>query len=48
MEVHRQPTLDTGKRFGFGYAEVTIYQTGEAIAPLAKPDVHIAVADLLP
>lgn len=48
VEVYRQPVPDSGKRYGFGYQEVAVYKTGESIIPLAKPNVPIAVADLLP
>ena len=39
--VHRNPTPD-------GYAEVTEYAETESLAPLARPDAQIRVADLLP
>ena len=41
VEVRRNPTSD-------GYQDVTVYKAGERIAPLAKPDVTVAVDDLLP
>ena len=39
--VHRAPTAE-------GYADVRTYAIGESVAPLARPDALIAVADLLP
>jgi len=46
VEVHRTPgALPNG---AFGYAEVIIYNSGQAIAPLAMPNAAVAVADLLP
>ncbi len=39
--VHRQPTAD-------GYADVQTYDETASIATLARPDVLITVADLLP
>lgn len=46
VEVHRRPLAD-GQTFG-GYREVTIFRSGQFIAPLAKPNAQVAVADLLP
>ncbi len=46
VEAHRRPGAQpTG---AFGYADITIYQSGQAIAPLAMPNAAVAVADLLP
>jgi Uma2 family endonuclease len=41
LEVHRDPSPT-------GYKNVSILKRGDHIAPLAKPDASIAVADLLP
>ncbi len=48
LEVHRQPRADAASEFGFSYAEKQICKEGESVAPLAKPEAVIAVADLLP
>lgn len=48
LEVFRQPVPDAAAPFWFSYNERPIYQRTEAVAPLAKPDVVIAVAALLP
>jgi Uma2 family endonuclease len=39
--VHRQPTVE-------GYREVVAYAETESLAPLAKPEAMVTVADLLP
>ena len=41
LEVHRDPTGDA-------YRSVRSLRAGETVAPLARPDATIAVADLLP
>jgi Uma2 family endonuclease len=41
VEVRRQPGAD-------GYASVATFGEGESVAPLARPDAPVAVADLLP
>ena len=41
LEVRRDPTGDA-------YRSVRSLRAGEAVAPLARPDATIAVADLLP
>lgn len=48
LEVFRKPVPDAAAPFWFSYSERVIYQETEAVAPLAKPDVLIAVAALLP
>jgi Uma2 family endonuclease len=48
LEVHRNPAADRSKLFGFGYSSRIILDPGDAIAPLAAPHAHVAVADLLP
>jgi Uma2 family endonuclease len=48
LEVHRGPMRDPSQLFGFGYGEVTIIGENELASPLAKPEIQIAVADLLP
>ncbi len=46
VEVHRDPqtAMPSGSRF----ASVQVLRNGDVIAPLARPDRRIAVADLLP
>jgi Uma2 family endonuclease len=46
--AHRDPGEMPEQPYGFGYRDVRVYQAGEEIAPLAKPDASIPVADLLP
>ena len=41
LEVHREPAAT-------GYRSVTTLRAGDRIAPLARPGVEVAVADLLP
>ncbi len=48
LEVHRNPIADPSRAFGFWYADRTILDPGDAIAPLAAPTARVAVADLLP
>lgn len=39
--VHRQPA-------GEAYADIAVYREDESLAPLARPDASVRVADLLP
>ena len=48
LEVHRYPTSDAARLYGFGYAEITVLTAAESVVPLAMPQASIAVADLLP
>lgn len=48
VEVHRGPTPDLSGEFGWRYADVQTSRSGASISPLSRPDVTIAVADLLP
>ena len=48
LEVHRNPGPDSAAVFGVCYADVKALSNGDLISPLARPDVTIAVADLLP
>lgn len=48
LEVLRNPVADPSKRFGYGYADVTLLHEGQTISPLAAPSAVIRVADLLP
>jgi len=48
LEVFREPTADSSARFGHRYAKSFVRKAKQTIAPLAKPDGEIRVADLLP
>ncbi|MCS7066372.1 MAG: Uma2 family endonuclease [Fimbriimonadales bacterium] len=47
VEVYREPAPMEGTVFGFGYKVREIRTPGEAICPLAKPDIAIKVEELL-
>jgi len=48
VEIHRGPAPDPTARFGWRYQDVQMFREGAAISPLARPDITIAVSDLLP
>ena len=48
LEVHRQPAAMTDMPLGHGYPSITRSTETETVSPLAAPDSHIPVADLLP
>lgn len=48
VEVLRRPEPDPSTQFGWRYFDAETFRAGAAISPLARPDVTIAVADLLP
>jgi Uma2 family endonuclease len=48
LEVHRAPAADAAAEFGWRYGNIQSFGTGTSISPLCRPDVTIAVADLLP
>ena len=48
LEVYRRPALDRSAEFGWRYLDVQALRSGTTVAPLARPDVTVAVADLLP
>ena len=48
LEVYRHPIADTKSKTGYSYAEKLIFSEGDSVSPIAKADVTIAVADLLP
>jgi Uma2 family endonuclease len=48
LEVYRNPIADPAHPYGFRYADRTILDPGDSIAPLAAPQANVAVADLLP
>lgn len=48
LEIYRQPALDRSAEFGWRYLDVQVLRPGAFVSPLSRPDVTIAVADLLP
>ena len=46
VEVYRKPFNDPEK--GFIYREQAVFGADQSISPLAKPEVLIKVADILP
>ncbi len=48
LEVYRQPVPDASTPFGHSYAEVKRLGGSERVTPLARPQLHILVSDLLP
>jgi Uma2 family endonuclease len=48
LEVYRDPVADSTQLFGFRYNSRTILDPPDTVAPLAAPQAHITVADLLP
>ncbi len=48
FEVYRGPALDRSAEFGWRYLDVQALRPGATVAPLARPDVTVAVADLWP
>jgi len=48
LEVYRQPIPDPDAEYGFRYAEVRIYQSGEQVTPQALSAGVVAIDDLLP
>lgn len=48
LEVYRQPAPDRSAEFGWRYLDVQVLRPGATVSPLSRPDVTVAVADLLP
>jgi Uma2 family endonuclease len=48
LEIRRKPVPDSSQDYGYRYADVTILFPGDSASPLAAPQAHIRVADLLP
>lgn len=46
--VFREPTEDAKTRFGWHYQSEQTFSKDQSIAPLARPDAPVNVADLLP
>jgi Uma2 family endonuclease len=48
LEVYRRPVTDPTADFGWRYDNVQTLRAGASISPLCRPDLTVAVADLLP
>ena len=48
VEVHRGPVPDLSGEFDWRYWNIETFHAGASISPLWRPDVTVAVADLLP
>jgi Uma2 family endonuclease len=48
LEVYRKPAKDQSQTYGYRYADVQTFLTGETASPLAAPKARIKVAELLP
>lgn len=48
LEIRRRPAPMPEQPFGFGYADINLRRAGDTVAPLAAPQIPVAVADLLP
>jgi Uma2 family endonuclease len=48
LEIRRNPRPDSNATFGFDYTSIDYFRVGDFVSPLARPDVQIAVADLMP
>lgn len=48
LEVYREPTAEAGAPYGWRYARREVIAQSGRVAPLARPSVAVAVADLLP
>src|SRR5205814_4932149 len=46
LDVHRERVADDTQAHGFRYGSTRVYRSGDSIAPLAKANATIAVADL--
>lgn len=48
LEVRRRPVEDSTAIFAYSYSTLQILAENEIVSPLAKPEVEIKIADLLP
>jgi len=48
LEVYRDPVPMPQTRYGWGYQTVRQYAIEDLVSPLAAPQAHIAIVDLLP
>lgn len=48
LEIYRRPITDEEAFYGFSFAEIQIFTESDTVSPLAKTEIEIKVADLLP
>lgn len=48
IEVYRRPATDNSAELGWRYLDVGLFTPGNTIVPVARPDVVVAVSDILP
>jgi Uma2 family endonuclease len=48
IEVYRDPAEDRSAELGWRYLDVGLFSPGSTIVALARPDVAVAVSDILP
>jgi Uma2 family endonuclease len=48
LEVYRHPAPAASAEFGWRYLDVQVFSAGATVSPLARPDIALAVTDLLP
>jgi len=48
LEVYREPLHDVSGPFGWRYGTVETLTSDATVSPLAKPETHLRVAELLP
>jgi Uma2 family endonuclease len=48
LEVYRNPEPNPGAPFGWRYRSASIMGPGTSVTPLARPDGHVQIIDLLP
>ena len=48
LEVYRDPEPDPGAPFGWRYRPASIMGPGTSVTPLARPDGHVRIIDLVP
>ena len=48
LDVYRRPVIDPAAEFGWRYLDVEFFTAGATIVPLARPDIAVAISDMLP
>jgi Uma2 family endonuclease len=48
IEVYRRPATDNSAELGWRYLDIELFTPDDTIVPIARPDVAIAVSDILP
>ena len=48
VEVYRRPAADASAELGWRYFDIGLFAPSATVTPLARPEVTIAVSDLLP